>query len=26
MMGRSRGVASFFNPLLMVTYPVRRRR
>ena len=22
MMGRSRGVASFFNPLLMVTYPV----
>src|ERR1700676_3580874 len=21
-MGRSRGVASFFNPLLMVTYPV----
>ncbi len=22
MMGRSRGVASFFNPLLMLTYPV----
>src|SRR3984893_14586835 len=22
MMGRSRGVASFFNPLLMVTYPM----
>src|SRR6267142_6189077 len=22
MMGRGRGVASFFNPLLMVTYPV----
>src|ERR1700675_166313 len=22
MMGRSRGVASFFNPLLMVIYPV----